>query len=177
MAVSMRHLQDVFKKAAVAEGQALIEYALIVPLLFLLILNAANFGGFIYDWITVANATRAASQYAVLAGASINSPTQATAAQIKALISSETSTMPGGSGSNPSVSVCENNNGTITTITGSCANPPAADPEAPLYVTLSVDLTYTYTPFISAFNFPNLGIGMPAMPPTIHRRTIMRMLQ
>ncbi len=35
-------------------GQSLVEFALVLPLLFLLIVNAINFGGFFYAWITVA---------------------------------------------------------------------------------------------------------------------------
>ena len=48
------------------KGQALVEFALIVPMVFLLAVNAVNFGGFIFAWITVANAARAGAQYIVL---------------------------------------------------------------------------------------------------------------
>jgi hypothetical protein len=43
------------------QGQALIEYALLLPLLFLLIVNTVNFGGFLFAWITVSNAARASA--------------------------------------------------------------------------------------------------------------------
>ncbi len=46
------------------KGQALIEYALILPFIFLLIINLVNFGGFFFAWITVANAARAGADYA-----------------------------------------------------------------------------------------------------------------
>ncbi len=47
-----------------ASGQALVEFALMVPLVFLLVVNALNFGGFIYCWITIADAVRAGADYA-----------------------------------------------------------------------------------------------------------------
>jgi len=52
-----------------SKGQALIEYILLLPLLFLLIVNLVNFGGFFFAWITVANAARAGADYAILGGA------------------------------------------------------------------------------------------------------------
>ena len=63
-------------------GQALVEFAVIVPLVFLLAVNAANFGGFLFAWITVANAARAGAQYMVMSSASPGSPTPVTSAQI-----------------------------------------------------------------------------------------------
>ena len=42
---------------------------LMLPLLFLLIVNAVNFGGFLFAWITIANAARAGAQYWVLGSA------------------------------------------------------------------------------------------------------------
>jgi len=48
------------------KGQALIEFILVLPILFLLILNLVNFGGFFYAWITVANAARAGANDIVI---------------------------------------------------------------------------------------------------------------
>ena len=48
-------------------GHSLIEFALILPLLFLLIVNVVNFGSFLYAAITVANAARAGAEYAMIA--------------------------------------------------------------------------------------------------------------
>src|SRR5258706_15670336 len=44
------------------DGHSLVEFALLLPLLFLLIVNAVNFGSFFFAWITVANAARPAGQ-------------------------------------------------------------------------------------------------------------------
>src|SRR5258708_28280820 len=41
-------------------GHSLVEFALLLPLLFLLIVNAVNFGSFFFAWITVAHAARSA---------------------------------------------------------------------------------------------------------------------
>ncbi|MGH9648694.1 MAG: PilZ domain-containing protein, partial [Bryobacteraceae bacterium] len=43
---------------ATTEGQALIEFALVLPMAFLLIVNAVNFGAFLFAWISVANGAR-----------------------------------------------------------------------------------------------------------------------
>ena len=71
------------------EGQALVEFALIVPLVLLLAVNAANFGGFIFAWITVANAARDGAQYMVMSSASPGNPTAATLTQITTLVSND----------------------------------------------------------------------------------------
>src|SRR5260370_10762417 len=70
-------------------GQALIEYILLLPMVFLLIVNVVNFGGFFFAWITVANAARAGADYAVLGEPSAGSLSQATAAQINSLITTD----------------------------------------------------------------------------------------
>jgi Flp pilus assembly protein TadG len=168
------------RQRAACRGQSLVEFALLVPVIFLLILNAINIGGFIYSWITVANAARAAGQFAILGASSVGLPHTGTAAQLQTLVTNETSSLPNASSTNPTVTACENDNGTVfafpqTTPTTACAvgvTVPPTDPEAPGYVTLAVDVTYTFTPFVPAFSFP-----LTALPGTIHRRVVMRMLQ
>jgi Flp pilus assembly protein TadG len=163
-------------------GQALVEFALMVPFLFLLIVNAVNFGGFIYAWITVANAARTASQYAILGASSLGLPRPATAAQLQTLVTNETSSLPG---SSPTVTACENDNGTIfsfpqTTPTTACpagVTAPPTDPEAPSYVTLAVDVTYTYPSFFGGSNFMGLPLTVFPNGGSIHRRVVMRMIQ
>lgn len=48
---------------ACGKGQALIEASLLVPMIFFLFLGLTNFGFYIYAFITVSNAARAAAQY------------------------------------------------------------------------------------------------------------------
>jgi len=51
------------------KGQALVEFALLVPLVFLLAVNAVNFGGYLFAWITVANAARSGADYMSMSSA------------------------------------------------------------------------------------------------------------
>ena len=149
------------------KGQALIVFALIIPLVFLLAVNAVNFGGFIFAWITVANAARSGAQYMIMSSAS-GTATPATTAQITALITSDVSSLL--NRSSIVVATCTNN-------TTAAANGCAPDPEAPLYTLAAVDVTYTYKPFIPLFSFPALGIRATLPTTTLHRKAVMRMLQ
>lgn len=155
--------RKVVDSAKTTSGQALVEYALILPLLFLLIVNAVNFGAFFFDWITVANAARAGAQYAALGTAAYGSPQSPIVSQVQGLISADMSSLANA----PTVSVCRTNDGS------GCSVP--VDPEG--YSVTSVDVTYTYTPVVPLFDFPGLGIHATMPPYTIHRRVLMRTLQ
>lgn len=177
------------RRARGAEGgQSLVEYALMVPLLFILIVNLVNFGGLLYSWITVADAARAGAQYAAMGGAYAGYPSAPTLASIKALVQNETSALPNASSTNPVVTVCENlsgtsvNWGTSSTACPAGTNPPQ-DPESvggtstSTYTSLAIDVTYTYTAFVSSgLKFPALDLFTLAMPSVIHTRTVMRVL-
>ena len=162
-----------FQRLRRNQGQALIEYLLVLPMVFLLLVNVVNFGGFFYAFITVANAARAGADYGILGGASVASGHIAavSASQIATLITTEIASLP----NNPSLSVnvCQNNNGTVTTLSGTCSS-IASDPEPTNYVLTSIDVTYTYQPFIPLFSFPNLHINATLPATTIHRRAVMR---
>jgi Flp pilus assembly protein TadG len=47
-------------------GQSLVEFALMLPLLLILIVNIVNFAGFFYAFIEVANASRSAGDYTIM---------------------------------------------------------------------------------------------------------------
>ena len=98
-------------------GQALIEYILLLPMVFLLVVNIVNFGGFFFAWITVANAARAGADYAVLGGASAGSPATPVWSQIQGVIKQETISLP--NGSTVAINVCQNNQGTVTPLLNS----------------------------------------------------------
>ena len=190
------------RNGAAERGQALIEYALMVPLLFLFIVSTVNFGGLIYSWVTVANAARAGSQFAAMGSSYASYPVPAQLTAIQTLVQNETSALPNSSSTNPVVTVCQNNtlysgnpNGpnptTTATITdyggGTCPTGVAAPPSDPetitggttgsAYTTIAIDVTYTYTAFIkTGFKFAALDIITLAMPTTVHRRTVMRAL-
>lgn len=162
-------------------GGSLVEFVLVVPVIFMLVLNAVNFGGFFYAWITVANSSRAAANYAILGGASVGSLSPASGASIDSVITTDISSL---ATSSPAltVDVCTNARGTITAVyasSGTNCNGTPADPEPTNYTLTSVKVTYTYTPIInsSAFRFPRLGINLTVPPATITRTVMMRSIQ
>ena len=172
------------------QGQALVEFVAVIPMLFLLIALAFNFGTWLHGWVAVGNAARAAGDYAILSGSSAGLPPTATASGLQGLINTDLTHLPNVSGSNPGLCVRKNNNGTITTLmeapSGACATAnsaygaPPADPEAKAagstltYPNVTIDITYTFTPFFLGSNI--LGLPLTVLPTTIHRRTVMRVL-
>jgi Flp pilus assembly protein TadG len=164
---------SVFRYARTS-GQSLVEFALLLPLIFLLILNIVNFGGFFFAWITVANGARAGAQYMTMGTATVGNAPTATTAQVTALVTDDISSLL--NRSSLVVRVCTNNNGTIA-CTGSGSQTPPADPEPSDYILGSVDVTYTYVPFISTWNMTNLGVLLTLPPTKIHQRAVMRMQQ
>jgi Flp pilus assembly protein TadG len=160
-----------FTEAPKIAGQALVEFCLIIPLVFLLAVNAVNFGGFIFAWITVANAARDGAQYMVMSKDSPGAPTAATLTQIQALVTADISSLL--NRSSLVVAICTNK----TTAATGCTT--LIDPEAAstIYTLATVDVTYTYNPFIPLFSFPHLGISATLPSSTIHRKAVMRMLQ
>ena len=172
------------------QGQALVEFLAVIPMLFLLIALAFNFGTWLYGWVAVGNAARAAGDYAILSGSSAGLPPTATSSGLQALINTDLTYLPNVSSSNPGLCVRKNNNGTITTLmespSGACATANGAygaavlDPEAKAtgstltYPSVTIDITYTFTPFFLGGNV--LGLPLTILPTTIHRRTVMRVL-
>jgi Flp pilus assembly protein TadG len=158
-------------------GQALIEYILLLPMVFLLVVNIVNFGGFFFAWITVANAARAGADYAILGGASAGSPATPVWSQIQSVITQETTSLP--NGSTVTINVCQNNQGTISALksSGSTCGSIPSDPESSSYVLTSVTVSYTYKPFIAAFQFPRLGVYLTLPPTTITQQAVMRSIQ
>src|ERR1019366_4227819 len=148
------------------KGQALIEFALILPLLFVLVVNVVNFGGLFSAWVTVTHATRAAAQYAVIGpaylgyGAANGMQSTATNAQILALLKN-CSTVPKGDmcslPNRPSitVTVCTNNSSGTPAFQapGTCLS-SVADPEPATSVVATVDVSYRYCPLIPFWEFP-----------------------
>jgi Flp pilus assembly protein TadG len=151
------------------KGQALVEFALLVPLVFLLAVNAVNFGGFLFAWITVANAARAGAEYMSMSSNSPGAPAAATLAQITTLVTNDISSLK--NRSSLAVAICSNS----TTAANGCTT--FFDPEAPAFTLATVDVTYTYQPFIPLFSFPKLGISATLPRTTIHRKAVVRMLQ
>jgi Flp pilus assembly protein TadG len=150
-------------------GQALIEFALIMPLVLLLAVNAVNFGGYIFAWITVAGAARDGAEYMMMSSASSGAPAPATSSQVSALVTSDIASLL--NKASVVVATCTNN----TTAANGCTT--LSDPEAPAFTLATVDVTYTYNPFIPLFSFPKLGIGATLPTSSIHRKAVVRMMQ
>ena len=168
-------LQKFMKNWHADAGQALVEYILVLPFVFLLIVNIVNFAGFFYAWITVANAARAGADYAILGGSSVAGGKIATptGSQVQSLITNDISSLP--NRASLVVNVCQNSGSAVTTLAGTCGT-VASDPESSYLI--SVDVTYTYQPFIpGTFRFPNLNIYATLPPTTVHRTTVMRSLR
>jgi Flp pilus assembly protein TadG len=165
-------------------GQALVEFALIAPLLLFLALNVFNFGGLLHAWLAVAGSARTGAQYMMLGSSYIHSPAPASKDLVVALARSDLSTLY--NSSTAVVSVCTNNAGTRTCNVNPSVSTPA-DPEnasltsvssTGLYCLGSVDVTYTYHPVFKVFTFHDLGISMPGFfssNVSVHRRVLMRM--
>lgn len=158
-------------------GQAIIEFALLLPFLILLIVNVVNFGAFIYDWITVTNAARTGAQYMIMGGATLGMPSPPSEAQIFALVQNDVVSLPNSDG--VQVRVCTNNKlrDPRVVCVGPGSNTAPDDPEPDFYVLGTVDVTYTYRPIIPLWDFPAMNIHATIPPLTLHRRSIMRYMQ
>jgi Flp pilus assembly protein TadG len=160
-----------------SSGNSLLEFALVLPLLFVLIINAVNFGGMLYAWICVSNAARTGADYMVRGGATVGSPGLPTGAAVSSVVTGDLQALPNKAPGAVVVCVCTDNNGTTSRYPPGCAGVPEADPEPTYFVSGSVDVTYTYVPFIPLWSFPKLGISATLPPTTIHRQASARLLQ
>lgn len=173
-------------------GQSLVEFSLIMPLVMLLVVNAVNWGAFIFAWITVANASRTAAQYAIMGSASVGTPRPAAGSVISGLVTADfatlvnsgTLTCPATTSNKLCVVVCSTSNTTATPThtqvwpaTGTLCTTAPADPVGlGNYKLISVDVSYFYTPPIALFKFPGIGINLTLGTQTLHRQAQMRHL-
>jgi Flp pilus assembly protein TadG len=170
----MKMLHNYLHRLKEDTGQTLIEFILVLPFIFLLILNAVNFGGLFYAWITVANASRAGANYAILGDASAGNVSAPTGTQVDNMIKAEIASLS--NSSSLIVNVCQKNNTVTSVLFGTCTGIPS-DVEPSNFVLTSVDVTYTYKPIISGFQFPKLGVYLTLVPTTVHMITQMRTIQ
>jgi hypothetical protein len=59
-------MHRLFSRARSGRGQGLVEFALILPVLILIVLIALDFGRALYGWVVLQNATRIAANYAAV---------------------------------------------------------------------------------------------------------------
>src|SRR3954471_20197737 len=108
-------------------GQALIEFALVLPLLFLLIVNVVNFGGMLYAWISVSNAARLGAQYYITGSATIGAPTRPAVGTIQTLVLNDLSALPNSATAQVCVSTSQSGTVSCNSGTAPAGAPPAAE--------------------------------------------------
>jgi Flp pilus assembly protein TadG len=176
--------QPIPKRHRSSSGQALIEFALILPLLFLLIVNVINFGGMLYAWICVSNAARTGAQYYTTGDVVLWAPSLPSAALVQTLVMADLHPLP--NSANAKVCVSTSTSATVSCqCTGTACPPtptdapPAADTaeSGVTFPVAAVDVTYIYQPFIPLWDFPALRIHATLPRTAIHRQATMRILQ
>jgi Flp pilus assembly protein TadG len=170
-------------------GQALIETALILPLLLVLVFNTVNFGYFLVVAINLAAAPRTGALYSILGSQTTSTPALPAPGVVNSLTVGD---LTGAiyNGVNTKVQVCTPTAG-FDTSTGrpNCVQfnmsptyAVAADPEGSSFVLNQVDVTYSFSPLIDKtfFNAAVLATGFPCSVSggnvycTFHRRVYMR---
>jgi len=191
--------RKIMKKSS---GQALVETALIMPLMLIIVLNAVNFAFFFLMALNITGASRTSGIYSIMGNATPASAAlpaagpQTTASTISYLAYQDlTGAVSTPSTSNTGVNVCSSTVGTsgtgsstvtsCTTITGIGSGFPTsaeADPEAPSFLLGRVDVAYQFTPPIPASPFtiflglaPNCNAAGTSC--TFYRHIVMREMQ
>src|ERR1019366_1493062 len=191
------------KLARNSSGQALIETALILPLLLTIVLNAVNFAFFFLMALNITAASRTSGIYSIMGGATPaamalpQAGPQTTTSTVSYLAYQDlTGAVSTPSTSNTGVNVCSSTVGvtgsgsaTVTTCTkygigGGFPSSAEADPEAPSFLLGRVDVAYNFSPPIpltpfNAFLFlvPNCSASGVTVTCTFYRHIVMREMQ
>jgi Flp pilus assembly protein TadG len=163
-------------------GQALVEVALLLPLMLIVVVNAINAGYYFYVYLNMTTSPRQGVQYSILGGASTLGTNLPEADEVNSLVSSNiTGSIASASGTpirvcsasigvtgsgTGQVSKCNNYGGAAGTFAG-----PNPDPEAPYLILNRVDIQYHVSPLIPGGIFNLLG---PTSGLTFHRMVEMR---
>jgi Flp pilus assembly protein TadG len=177
-------------------GQAMIETALMLPVLLELVFNTVNFGYFFLIALNVTAAPHSGALYSILgASTPINvdlaDPGPTTAPNSISFLTLGDLTGAVASGGSAGVQVCTAKSGTSGTgaalialcnqYNSSPAHTPAPDPEAPAFVLNRVDVTYTFRPLLDQRLFNLILLATPVctgsgggVTCTFHRQVSMR---
>lgn len=173
-----------WNRAPDARGSALVETSLMLPVLLFLMLNMVNLGFYIYGWLTVNNAARAAIQYHVYSGVAVGFLGQPTYGQVCANVwYPDVSSLPNrGTGNSTSctwqnitLKLCSKTGSAAAVCTGTGPDVPSADPST--YTVYSANVTYTFAPVFSAFTLPVVNIPLTILPASVHEQVMMRSMQ
>ncbi len=165
----------ILKPVRNTSGQALIETALILPLVMLLVLNIINFGYFFLVALNLTASPRNAVEYSILGFQTPGSqslpkdePVSYLAGQdLYEAISSPSSvsiqvcsSTVGVSGSNCAPCTLSSTDMSATCSAGGTGSPaPSSDPESPIFVLDRVDVDYSFHPII-----PGTPFGLALLP-------------
>lgn len=181
------------KLARNSSGQALIETALVLPLLMLILLNVINFGYFFLVALNLAAAPRAGVEYSILGYSTpgtLNLPAAGppSTSTTVSYVSQQDLTGAINAPTGATIQVCSSmlglNPGPPLTTKCNCYPSsacsagwaPAADPEPSSFILDRVDISYTFSPLI-----PGTPFGLALLPIcngnttcTFHRQVSMR---
>ena len=174
-------VMKILKRARNNSGQALIEAALVLPLIMLLVLNIVNFGYFFVVALNLAASPRSGVEYSILgfetpgslslpsAGppSTTNTISHLSQQDLTGALSSPTgatiqvcSFTVGVSGTGAGQKTqCVSCTGSTCGTAGTGSPAPAADPEAPTFYLNRVDVDYTFSPPI-----PGTPFGLALLP-------------
>lgn len=130
------------------QGQSLVEFALLLPVLVLILVGVFDLGRAFHALITISNAGREAARYGTLHNDILDDPDEMDKLYNVAVVEAASSNMP----------ISADDVNVLCLATG-------APPKCPRDTTLQVQVDYTYTPILSFF-FPD-GV-------TIHSAVEMR---
>jgi hypothetical protein len=169
------------KRAHGTSGQALVETAIMLPVLMLLVLNVINFGYFFLVALNLTVSPRSGVEYSILgfetpSSLSLPSAGPPTTVNTISYLSQQDLTGAISSPTSATIQVCSSTVGTTgtgstqttqcvsctgsTCGTGGTGSPaPASDPEAPIFVLNRVDLDYSFSPPI-----PGTPFGLALLP-------------
>ena len=153
-------------------GQTLIEFALALPMLFLLIVNVVNFGGMMHAWIAVSHAARIGGQYLMMGAVTEGGSSPPSLSAVATLVGLDLKGLP--NSTSATIVVCKKNTNNSTPVTCNDGSTPTlpSDPESSSYTLGSVDVTYTFTPYVSLWSA--FGVNLTTPPTSIHRQCVMR---
>lgn len=143
-----------------AEGQSLLETALMVPILLVLVLNALNLGHYFFVAVNLMGAARQAAEYSIMGGASVVQTPIPVATNVQSLLADQISGALGNQQvANLPSQICSLSLG----LSGQASNcnqyqgfgalSPDVDPEGPSLVLNRVDVAYQPAPLVEGALF------------------------